>query len=134
MKLQPRFLWLFFAIYCFASLIHFAHNAEFINDYPNLPAWLTRSVVYLAWLGMTSVGVSGLLLLKLGWGVSGYLLFCVYASFGFAGLDHYDLAPMSEHSAIMNFTIGFEALTGAALLFLLLSHFARTLYTASRYN
>ena len=31
-------------VYLAASLLHFAHNAEFLGDYPNLPTWLTRSV------------------------------------------------------------------------------------------
>ena len=33
-------------LYLAASLLHFVHNAEFLSDYPNLPAWLTRSQVY----------------------------------------------------------------------------------------
>ena len=37
-------------VYCLASFIHFSHNAEYINDYPNLPGSLTRTTVYLAGL------------------------------------------------------------------------------------
>ena len=38
----PKHVWTLLAVYFFASLAHFAHNAEFIAYYPNMPAWLTR--------------------------------------------------------------------------------------------
>jgi len=34
-------------LYAAASLVHFAHNAEYLADYPNLPSWLTRYQIYL---------------------------------------------------------------------------------------
>jgi hypothetical protein len=34
-------IWLL-ALYGLASLAHFAHNAEYLAAYPNLPAWLSR--------------------------------------------------------------------------------------------
>jgi hypothetical protein len=46
-------------LYGAASLLHFAHNAEYLADYPNLPAWLGRSDVYLVWLGLAAVGLGG---------------------------------------------------------------------------
>ena len=39
--------------YFVTSLGHFSHNAEFICEYPNLPAWLTRAKVYAAWAAIT---------------------------------------------------------------------------------
>ena len=45
----------FLLLYLAASLLHFTHNAEFLGDYPNLPAWLTRSM-YLTWAGSAVVG------------------------------------------------------------------------------
>ena len=47
-------------LYSAASFLHFAHNAEYLGDYPNLPAWLTPSGVYFAWAGLASLGVVGL--------------------------------------------------------------------------
>ena len=55
----PGYLLALQAIYCIASLVHFVHNAQFIAEYPNLPAWLTSSKVYLAWVAVTSVGAAG---------------------------------------------------------------------------
>lgn len=112
----PRFLVVLLAIYCAASLIHFVHNAEFVNDYPNLPFWLTRSKVYLAWLAVTSVGLLGALLLGLRLRLLGLLVVIGYASLGFAGLDHYWVAPFAAHSFAMNATIWFEVLSAAVLL------------------
>lgn len=112
----PARLLVLLIVYCIASLIHFVHNAEFVADYPNLPAWLTRPKVYLAWLVITSVGVAGLVFLRLHLRVLGLLMIAVYAALGFAGLDHYWMAPVDAHSAAMNATIGFEVVSAAALL------------------
>jgi hypothetical protein len=49
-------IWALIATYFVASLAHFAHNAEFIALYPNMPSWLTREQVYLAWIGITGIG------------------------------------------------------------------------------
>ncbi len=116
------FLLASFVLYTLASLTHFVHNAEFIHDYPNLPAWLLRSHVYLAWLAVFAVGVAGYATLKFGYRRAGLLVLAAYAGLGFAGLDHYALAPVSAHSIVMNFTIIFEVV--AALLLLLVVMFA----------
>ena len=116
------------ALYTAASLLHFSHNAEFLADYPNLPASLTRLGVYGAWLAVTAVGVGGFLLLRWRLRVAGLLVLAVYAAFGFDGLAHYTLAPMSAHTGMMNFTILFEV--AAALL--LLGVVGRDLVAANR--
>jgi branched-chain amino acid transport system permease protein len=77
----PAPLLVLLALYCTASLIHFVHNAEFVADYPNLPAWLTRSKVYLAWLAVTSVGVVGLVLVRLRLRVVGLFVIWVVGNF-----------------------------------------------------
>jgi len=112
----PGYLFALLAIYCAASLVHFVHNAQFIAEYPNLPAWLTSSQVYLAWLAVTSVGAAGVALALSGRRVQGMLLITGYAALGFAGLDHYTRAPLSAHTLAMNATIAFEVAAAAALL------------------
>ncbi len=57
----PRLFLALTAAYFFASLGHFSHNAQFICEYPNLPAWLTSAKVYAAWAAITAVGVAGFL-------------------------------------------------------------------------
>ena len=99
-----------------ASLLHFAHNAEFLSDYPNLPVWLTRSQVYFTWIGLAAIGVGGFALYVRGWRCGGLFLMGLYAAFGFDGLLHYARAPIDAHTAAMNFTIWFEVVTAAALL------------------
>ena len=44
------------------------------------------------------------------------MLIAIYAVLGFAGLDHYTLAPVSAHTLAMNATIWLETATGFALL------------------
>jgi hypothetical protein len=103
-------------LYAAASLLHFAHNAEYLGDYPNLPDWLTRGGVYLAWGAQTAVGLLGYLLYRRGWRLIGLILLGIYACFGFDGLLHYTRAPFDAHTTAMNFTILFEVLAAALLL------------------
>lgn len=65
-RLPPHLPWLV-GIYAIASLVHFTHNAEYIALYPNLPAWLDREYVYLAWIAVTAVGAAGAAMWALGW-------------------------------------------------------------------
>ena len=99
-----------------ASLLHFVHNAEYLGDYPNMPAWLDRADVYLAWLGLTVVGAAGFALYRIGWRLAGLLLIGTYAVSGFDGLLHYTRAPYGSHTTAMNFTIWFEVAAAALLL------------------
>lgn len=108
-------------LYAAASLLHFTHNAEYLNDYPNLPLWLTRTGIYLAWCAQATVGVLGYLLYRSGRRLIGLVLLGVYAGFGFDGLLHYTRAPLVAHTATMNFTIGFEVVTAALLLMCVLA-------------
>lgn len=103
-------------VYGAASLLHFMHNAVYLRDYPNLPAWLTSAGVVAAWLVVAAVGVLGYLLYSRVSRVAGLIAISAYAVLGFGGLDHYTVAPMSAHTIAMNLTILLEAVTGAVLL------------------
>jgi hypothetical protein len=107
--------------YLGASLLHFIHNAEFVQDYPNLPGWITRSSVYATWLGITAGGLVGYVLYRLKRRVIGLIVLCLYAAIGLDGLLHYVLAPMGAHTHGMNFTIWFEVAVAATLLAYLLA-------------
>jgi hypothetical protein len=104
------------AAYFLASLGHFVHNAEFLCEYPNLPEWLTRAKVYLAWIAITSVGVIGFLFVRKGYVRLGLALIAIYAALGFDGLGHYAVAPFAWHSFGANFTIVSEVVAAALLL------------------
>ena len=106
----------FLLAYAAASLLHFAHNAEYLKDYPNLPASWTRGDVYLAWLAQAAVGLGGYVLLRAGWQRTGLALIGAYALTGFLGLAHYYVAPIAAHTLAMNATIGLEAVAAALLL------------------
>jgi hypothetical protein len=125
----PKILLALTAAYFLTSLGHFSHNAEFICEYPNLPAWLTRAQVYAVWAAITSVGVVGLLLMRRKFMATGLLLLAVYAAMGFDGLGHYALAPIELHPLMANVTILSEVLAAALLLpvvlWLLISHMLR---------
>ncbi len=98
------------------SLVHHAHNAEFLDEYPNMPGGLSAAAVYGAWLTATLVGVGGYVLLRTGYRVSGAVFLAAYGCYGLDALLHYVVAPLSAHSPAMHFTIGLEAAAGAFLL------------------
>ena len=58
------YLLFFLVVYAAASLFHHIHNAEFLDQYPNLPEWLSRGKVYAAWVATTMVGVIGYSLMR----------------------------------------------------------------------
>jgi len=103
-------------VYAAASLAHFIHNAEFLADYPGMPAAWTREGVYTVWVGVTLIGVVGWLLAMRGYPIIGLLLIALYAVCGLDSLGHYLLAPMSGHTAAMNTTIVAEVIAAALVL------------------
>ena len=103
-------------IYGAASLFHFVHNATYIQDYPNLPAWITPVGVYVSWCVIAAVGVLGYWLYRSVSRGFGLVVIAIYALFGFDGLDHYMLAPMGAHTFVMNASILTEVAAAAVLL------------------
>jgi hypothetical protein len=99
-----------------ASLVHHVHNAEHLDEYPNMPGWLSSAGVYAAWLGAAAIGCAGYVLLRRGWRLAGLMFLTAYGIYGLDTLAHYALAPVSAHSAAMNLTISLEAATALALL------------------
>ncbi|HZY17513.1 MAG TPA: hypothetical protein VFE82_03480 [Ramlibacter sp.] len=124
--LLPSHLWWLIVVYFLASLAHFSHNAEYIALYPNMPAWLSREDVYLAWTAITSFAIAGGLMLARGWRVAAGVALGAYGASGLAGLAHYTLALCSEHTFLMNLTIWFEAVAGVALAVAAFRHVAVT--------
>ena len=102
--------------YAAASLAHHVHNAVYLADYPNMPAWLTPAGVYAAWAGVTAVGISGWLLVHRGYRIAGLGALGAYAALGLYGLAHYGVAPPSAHTAGMNLTIWLEVATATLVL------------------
>lgn len=96
-------------LYAAASLFHHVHNAEFLGHYPNMPGWLSPSVVYAAWLGATAIGV-------LGYWLRRRALLVAYGCYGLGALAHYALAPMSAHTPMMHLSIALEAATALGVL------------------
>jgi hypothetical protein len=102
--------------YCGASLLHFVHNAEYVADYPNLPPWISRTSIYLAWLVIFSIGLGGYVFYRRRYIVLGLTLLAVYTALGLDGLLHYGAAPVSAHTFEMNLTIWTEVVTAASAL------------------
>jgi len=107
-------------MYAAASLVHHAHNAHFLDHYPNMPAWLSPAGVYLAWLLATAVGAAGYVLLRRNHRLLGTAALFSYGVYGLDALVHYLIAPFSAHTLAMHATIAMEA-TAAALLLATLS-------------
>ncbi len=112
----PRALLMLLLTYGAASLFHHVHNAEFLPQYPNMPAWLPPAQVYAVWFGVTLVGVVGYLLVRRGYQLAGLFVIAGYAALGFDGLAHYGVTPLSAHTVTMNLTIWLEVATASLLL------------------
>jgi hypothetical protein len=103
-------------VYGGASLVHFVHNAMYLEAYPNMPEWLTPSGVMAAWLAIAITGVVGYWLFSSGATKVGLVVMALYAALGFAGLDHYAMAPVSAHSLAISATIVTEITAASVLL------------------
>ena len=125
--IRTDLLLIFLLPYGAASLFHYAHNAEFLGDYPNMPAWLSPALVYGAWLGVTVVGLTGYFLIRRGYQLAGLAVLGGYGALGLDGLGHYTLAPLSAHTFTMNMSIWLEAATAVLLLTALVSLMLRRL-------
>ena len=104
------------ALYAGASFLHFTHNAEYLAQYPNLPASWTRVDVYLAGCCVTAVGLLGYVLYRRGFPRFGLTLLAIYGGLGLDGLLHYTRAPIAHHSPAMNLTIWVEVAAAAVFL------------------
>jgi hypothetical protein len=103
-------------IYTTASLLHLVHNATYLHEYPNMPPWLTALGVYSVWCAVAFVGLLGFWIYRRVHRIAGLVLIAVYAALGFAGLDHYVVAPVSAHSWAMHLTIALEVASAGCLL------------------
>ena len=119
---RDALLWCLLA-YTAASLFHYTHNAVFLADYPNLPAWLTRAEVFAAWAGVTAVGVAGYSLAARGFDSAGLLVLTMYGLLGLDGLGHYAVAPMAAHTLVMNLSIWLQVATALSVLAAVLRRF-----------
>lgn len=99
-----------------ATFFHHLHNAEFLDQYPNMPVWLSPMGVYAVWAAATAAGVAGYCLLRSGYRVAGLVLLILYGCYGLDGLAHYGLASVFAHTLAMNVSIWLEAATAVALL------------------
>ena len=109
-------LLLLMLLYGAASLLHFAHNAVYVRDYPNLPDWITPAAVWFSWCGIAAVGALGYWLYRRVSRWAGLATIALYGVCGFAGLDHYAVASIGAHSFAMNLTILTEVAAAAVLL------------------
>jgi len=98
-----------FVAYAAAGLLHHIHNAEFLAQYPMMPPWLSRAMVYAAWIVATAIGVLGYRLRRRG-------LLNLYGAYGLLALVHYALAPVGVHTIAMNASIALEVATAALFL------------------
>jgi len=102
--------------YMVGSFVHHFHNAQFIDEYPNMPTGFPPAIAYVVWTTVTAVGLAGYYGVRRGRELLGLALLALYAAYGLLVLGHYKLAPMSAHTLGANVTIWLELLTAALLL------------------
>jgi hypothetical protein len=118
---REHMLLMLMTVYAAASLLHFVHNAVYIQSYPNLPKWITPLGVYVSWCGIAAIGTLGYWLFRNVSQAYGLIAIAIYALLGFGGLDHYVMAPIGAHSIAMNATIIGEV-SAACVLLVFIAH------------
>ena len=106
----------FLMAYMVGSFIHHFHNAQFIDEYPNMPGGFPVAIAYVVWGTVTAIGLTGYYLARRGRELVGLALVGIYGAYGLLVLGHYKLAPVSAHTMGANLTIGLELITAVLLL------------------
>ena len=106
----------FLMAYMVGSFIHHFHNAQFIDEYPNMPGGFPVAIAYVVWGTVTAIGLFGYYFARRGRELVGLGLVGLYAAYGLLVLGHYRLAPVSAHTTGANLTIGLELITAVLLL------------------
>ena len=106
----------FLMAYMVGSFIHHFHNAQFIDEYPNMPRGFPVAIAYVVWGTVTAIGLVGYYFARRGRELVGLALVGLYAAYGLLVLGHYRLAPVSAHTTGANLTIGLELITAVLLL------------------
>jgi hypothetical protein len=106
----------FLLAYMVASFVHHFHNAQFIDEYPNMPTRFPVAIAYVVWGAVTLVGLAGFYAARRGHEILGLGALGAYAAYGLLVLGHYTLAPMSAHTLGANVTIWLELVTAGLLL------------------
>lgn len=91
MKCEHMLLMLM-TVYGAASLLHFVHNAVYIQSYPNLANWITPLDVYVSWCGIAAIGALDYWLYRKVSQAYGLIAIAICALLGFGGLDHHVMA------------------------------------------
>ena len=120
---REHMLLILMTLYGAASLLHFVHNAVYIQSYPNLPKWITPLGVYVSWCAIAAIGTLGYWLYRNVSKAHGLVAIAFYALLGFGGLDHYVIAPIGAHSIAMNATIIGEVSAACVLLIFIVHSF-----------
>jgi len=102
--------------YMAGSFVHHFHNAQFIDQYPNMPTGFPPAIAYVVWGTVTLVGLAGYYAVRRGRELVGFAVLALYAAYGLLVLGHYKLAPMSAHTLGANVTIWLELVTAVLLL------------------
>lgn len=98
-------------VYCSVCLYLFMRNMVFIDEYPNMPDWISTIGVTIAWIGITCIGLVCWLLILRDKRFIGLIAIVGYGALSFNGLGHYSLEPVSAHTYIVNLAIWIEVIT-----------------------
>ena len=98
-----------------ASIIHYADNLLFLEEYPE-PEWIELHQIDSFWFFMTPFAILGYLAIRKGALRRGSLLLCAYALMSLLVLGHYLYAPFVSISPKIHLFIFLEAAMALLLL------------------
>lgn len=98
-----------------STMIHYTDNFIFFDQYPQ-PDWITLPSIYISWVILTAIGITGYGLYRVrNFGLA-YLCLFLYSLTGLSSLGHYLYGDLSEFSAKMHLLIWTDACTGLGIL------------------
>lgn len=103
--------------------IHYTDNAIFVRQYPE-PEWFTTSGVFITWVVMTLIGLTGYWLYSKQYFWFAYFLLSAYVGTGLSSPAHYFYGEMAEFSLKMHILIWTDVVAGLSVVaFLVWSFF-----------
>lgn len=112
-------LWLLLATVA-ASVLHYADNLLFFEQYPE-PPWINRTLIDVFWLLMTPLAWIGYRLIRRGAQLAGTAVLLAYAACNLLSLGHYLYAPMHDISLRIHAFIVLEAALAVVLIAFLIT-------------
>jgi hypothetical protein len=130
-QLHQKWLLILLVINIVVTAFHYTDNYLDFERYPD-PNWVTQQSIWIAWLILTIIGISGyvLYLKRVFW--LAYLSIAIYSITGAFSPGHYFFPEKEPFSFKMHTLIWLDAIAGAAILVFIIYLIADSIYSGDK--